>query len=45
VWFFTPERLAGKRETVEEIAMSRDTVHVSGEATFDYLEIHGAADD
>jgi hypothetical protein len=45
VWFFTPERLAGKRETVEEIAMSRGTAHVSGEAMFVYLEILGASDD
>jgi hypothetical protein len=45
VWFFTAERLAGKREADEEIAMSRGTVHVSGEAMFVYLEILGAADD
>lgn len=45
VWFFTPERLAGKREADEEIAMSRGTVHVAGEAMFVYLEILGAADD
>ena len=43
-WFFTPERLAGKREADEEIAMSRGTVHVSGEAMFVYLENLGAAD-
>ena len=44
VWFFTPERLAGSREADEEIAMSRGTVHVSGEAMFVYLENLGAAD-
>jgi hypothetical protein len=45
VWFFTAERLSGKREADEEIAMSRGTVHVSGEAMFVYLKILGAADD
>lgn len=44
VWFFTPERLAGDREADEEIAMSRGTAHVSGEAMFVYLENLGAAD-
>jgi len=44
VWFFTPERLAGKREADEEIAMSRGTVHGSGEAMFVYLENLRAAD-
>ena len=43
-WLRGPHGL-GKRETDEEIAMSRGTVHVSGEAMYVYLEIHGAADD
>ena len=43
-WFFTRERLAGKREADEEIAMSRGTVHGSGEAMFVYLENLSPAD-
>jgi hypothetical protein len=43
-WLRGPYGL-GKRETDEEIAMSRGTVRVSGEAMYVYLEIHGAADD
>jgi len=45
LWFLTPERLAGKREAYEEIAMSRGMVHVSVEAMFVHLEILGVADD
>ena len=33
-WFFTPERLAGKRQADDEIAMGIGTVHDSGEAMF-----------
>jgi antitoxin PrlF len=41
-WFFTPERLAGKRQVDSEIAMDRGTVHDSGEAMFVNLDSLGA---
>ncbi len=42
-WFFTPGRLAGKRQADDEIAMDRGTVHYSGEAMFGYLnKLRGA---
>ena len=37
-WYFTPERLAGKRQADDEIAMDRGTVHYSGEAMFAHLD-------
>ena len=43
-WFFTPERLAGKRQADEEIASGRGTAHASADAMFDYLDVLGAAD-
>ena len=36
-WFFTPERLASKRQVDDEIAMDKGTVHDSGEAMFAHL--------
>ena len=36
-WFFTPERLAGKRQAEDEIAMDEGIVHDSGEAMFAHL--------
>ena len=44
VWFFASERLAGKREADDEIAMANGTVHDSGEAMFVHLDNFGAAD-
>jgi antitoxin PrlF len=44
VWFFTPERLAGKQQAEDEIAMADGTVHDSGEAMFIHLDNFGAAD-
>lgn len=41
-WFFTPERLAGKRQADDEIAMGKGTVHDSGEAMFVNLDNLGA---
>lgn len=41
-WFFTPERLAGKRQVENEIAMGKGTVHDSGEAMFVNLDSLGA---
>ena len=44
VWFFAPERLAGKRQADDEIAMETGTVHDSGEAMFVHLDNFGVAD-
>jgi antitoxin PrlF len=38
VWFFTPERLAGKRQADGEIAAGKGTVHGSAEAMFSHLD-------
>ena len=43
-WFFTPERLAGKRQAEDEIAMDEGTVHDSGEAMFAHLASLGRAE-
>jgi antitoxin PrlF len=44
-WYFTPERLAGKRQADDEIATDRGTVHYSGEAMVAHLDnLRGAAD-
>ncbi len=44
VWFFTPERQAGKRQADEEIAAGSGTVHASADAMFAHLDTLGAAD-
>lgn len=43
-WFFTPERLAGKRQVDDELAMDKGTVHDSGQAMFANLDNLGAAE-
>ena len=43
-WFFTPERLAGKRQANNEIAIDKGTVHDSAKAMFTNLENPGAAE-
>jgi AbrB family looped-hinge helix DNA binding protein len=42
-WFFTQERLAGKRQADDEIATSEGTVHDCGEAMFAHLDNLGPA--
>jgi hypothetical protein len=42
--FFTPERLAGKRQADNEIATANGTVHDSGKAVFVHLDNLGAAE-
>ena len=44
-WFFTPERLGGKRQADAEIAAGGGTVHASAEAMFAYLDALSAASD
>ncbi len=44
VWFFTPERLAGKQQADDEITAGRGTVHDSAEAMFTHLDALGATD-
>jgi antitoxin PrlF len=41
VWFFTPERLAGKQQADQEIATGTGTVHGSAEAMFAHLDVPG----
>jgi antitoxin PrlF len=43
-WFFTPDRLAGKRQADDEIAMDKGTVHDSGEAMFVHLDNRSGAE-
>ena len=43
-WFFTPQWLAGERETDEEITAGRGTVHDSAEDMFAHLDTLGSAD-
>ena len=43
-WFFTAERLAGKRQADNEIVMEQGTVHDSGEAMFVHLANLGVAE-
>ena len=43
-WFFTAERLDGKRQADNEIAMDKGTVHDSAEAMFANLDNLGAAE-
>lgn len=44
-WFFTPERIAGKRQADADIAAGGGTVHGSGEAMFAHLADIGSTDD